>query len=460
MGWFDNPIGELSDAVQHASDVVSSGIKWDPSKDLDTGWQDLSKNGLNAKPSNVFAMFGDNLGAGLKKWESRNPTASKIGPAIAGWYGGPIAGRAAAHSNALERGDSRDDPDEVKWGSYGATAGNLWGGGDTGSDSGYSTSSDSPSWESDWEASPGYDSGGYTPYESDWTSAADGGGSVPWEVDWNSPEVASTQAGYDNAAQVAASSNNIESGLDQAPMADEAASSVTTSPLWSKLTGAGTKVATDMGKQYVGKQLNKSEAGRALNMGYGLYNGTPGINGNDSGGGGNWDWGNTAKTLVGLYGNQQASDAIDRQRQGMQQDLERSRSQYNSMPTLESMYGANSPYALQLKQSLARRDAKAGRNSQYGPREAQYQAMLADKGSQYANTQANAAENYNRANSATSKNISDLEARQRAIQNAQLGSLWNMGQQSGAFSGLGSLFGGGGNGYDSSNYSPFESGWE
>ena len=45
--------------------------------------------------------------------------------------------------------------------------------------------------------------------------------------------------------------------------------------------------------------------------------------------------------------------------------------------TLSTMYGPNSPYAQQLKQALARKDAAAGRNSQYGTREVELQARLA-----------------------------------------------------------------------------------
>lgn len=45
--------------------------------------------------------------------------------------------------------------------------------------------------------------------------------------------------------------------------------------------------------------------------------------------------------------------------------------------TLSDLYGQNSPYAQALRQQLERKDAAAGRRSQYGPREVELQAQLA-----------------------------------------------------------------------------------
>jgi len=47
------------------------------------------------------------------------------------------------------------------------------------------------------------------------------------------------------------------------------------------------------------------------------------------------------------------------------------------MNELQALYSQNSPYAKQLRQQLDRRDAAAGRRSQYGPREVELQAKLA-----------------------------------------------------------------------------------
>lgn len=46
---------------------------------------------------------------------------------------------------------------------------------------------------------------------------------------------------------------------------------------------------------------------------------------------------------------------------------------------IDELYGVNSPYAQHARQVMERRDAAAGRNSQYGPRETQLAALLADK---------------------------------------------------------------------------------
>lgn len=51
---------------------------------------------------------------------------------------------------------------------------------------------------------------------------------------------------------------------------------------------------------------------------------------------------------------------------------------------LNSLYGPNSPYAQQLEQKLTRRDAQAGRRSQFGTRNVELQARLADLASRNA----------------------------------------------------------------------------
>ena len=48
---------------------------------------------------------------------------------------------------------------------------------------------------------------------------------------------------------------------------------------------------------------------------------------------------------------------------------------------LQGLYSQNSPYAQQMRQSLQRRDAAGGRRSQYGPREVELQAKLAQMAS-------------------------------------------------------------------------------
>jgi hypothetical protein len=65
-------------------------------------------------------------------------------------------------------------------------------------------------------------------------------------------------------------------------------------------------------------------------------------------------------TLAGLYAGYQGGRGIGKQ-----------------IGSLSGMYGQGSPYAQALRQQLERRDAAAGRRSQYGPREVELQAQLA-----------------------------------------------------------------------------------
>jgi hypothetical protein len=51
---------------------------------------------------------------------------------------------------------------------------------------------------------------------------------------------------------------------------------------------------------------------------------------------------------------------------------------------LQGMYGQDSPYSQVLRQQLERRDAASGRRSQYGPREVELQAALANANSRNA----------------------------------------------------------------------------
>ena len=48
------------------------------------------------------------------------------------------------------------------------------------------------------------------------------------------------------------------------------------------------------------------------------------------------------------------------------------------------MFGQNSAYSQALRQQLARKDAAGGRRSQYGPREVELQARLAELNSRNA----------------------------------------------------------------------------
>lgn len=107
---------------------------------------------------------------------------------------------------------------------------------------------------------------------------------------------------------------------------------------------------------------------------------------------------------------------------------------------LGGQFGQNSPYAQQLRQQLSRRDAAAGRRSQYGPREVELQAKLAQMNSQNAPA------------------ILNARMAQQKMRAQGLAQLYGLAQKSGLLSqipGLSSIFGGGqdqGMGMDFGNF--------
>lgn len=87
-----------------------------------------------------------------------------------------------------------------------------------------------------------------------------------------------------------------------------------------------------------------------------------------------FDLGGTLTGLAGLYQGNQAAKSTNQAANVAQQQTQQ----------LADLYGPNSPYAAQLRQQLERKDAAAGRRSQYGPREVELQARLADVASRNA----------------------------------------------------------------------------
>lgn len=108
----------------------------------------------------------------------------------------------------------------------------------------------------------------------------------------------------------------------------------------------------------------------------------------------------------------------------------RATGQYNgALDTLNNLYSPNSPYAQNMRQALERRDAAAGRRSQYGNREVELAGNLAQ-----AQGQALSSPGY--ANLMNQRGIS---------QNQGLNTLLTLLSKSGrGGQGLGGLFGGGG----------------
>ena len=137
------------------------------------------------------------------------------------------------------------------------------------------------------------------------------------------------------------------------------------------------------------------------------------------------DLGGIAEGLVGLYGNRGGGEVpgASAANQAVQQQIQ----------DLRSMFTPNSPYAQQLRQTLERKDAAAGRRSQYGPREVQLQAALADKAAGVSDTMGRLATS-NQANQAA------LQKQKLQQRGQTLATIMNMGKQSGVFQGLGDMF--------------------
>lgn len=108
----------------------------------------------------------------------------------------------------------------------------------------------------------------------------------------------------------------------------------------------------------------------AVNGMTGLSNGiTAGLNGT-----------NTPSSFQGNEGNTGMMDLLGGLG-GMYAGYQGQKEMGNMLGGLQSLYSQNSPYAQAMRQQLARRDAAGGRRSQYGPREVELQAKLAQMAS-------------------------------------------------------------------------------
>lgn len=121
---------------------------------------------------------------------------------------------------------------------------------------------------------------------------------------------------------------------------------------------------------------------------------------------GTTNWGNLATGLGNLY-------MASRNNAGIQGQIN----------NLNGLYQPGGAYATQMQQQLDRQDAAGGRRSQYGTRAVELQGRLADAATRNAPTLAN------------------LYAQQRQNRFNQLAGLVAMGKNSGAFNGLGGMFG-------------------
>jgi len=156
-----------------------------------------------------------------------------------------------------------------------------------------------------------------------------------------------------------------------------------TNPMYSLSGGTGTFGAGSAGSTSAGMMGPGMTAGSGMGGAAGMGGGT-GVLGSlgsigSAGGGTSFlsnlsNIGNIAKAGSSLYSAFQGKEGADATQNALQ----------DQMLTLRDMYKEGSPWANQLKEQLARKDAAAGRNSQYGARLANYQAQLADRAGQNA----------------------------------------------------------------------------
>jgi hypothetical protein len=120
---------------------------------------------------------------------------------------------------------------------------------------------------------------------------------------------------------------------------------------------AGSAIGSKVGEAIGAREASRTDADRADAVGSTNATGLGGL-----------DLGSLLTGGLGLYQGYQASqDSRNAANIASQQTQ-----------SLANMYGPDSPYAQQLRQQLSRQDARAGRRSQYGPREVELQAKLAE----------------------------------------------------------------------------------
>lgn len=142
--------------------------------------------------------------------------------------------------------------------------------------------------------------------------------------------------------------SNIATAQNPAAKAAQTAASMMGGKLGSAVAGPLGGIAGSMAMGGLAGRGNNGDSSTGAN--------SPGGFGGQSGSG----FGDVAAGLGGLYAGYR----------GM-------RETNNMLGGLQSLYSQNSPYSQALRQQLERRDAASGRRSQYGPREVELQAKLA-----------------------------------------------------------------------------------
>lgn len=187
-------------------------------------------------------------------------------------------------------------------------------------------------------------------------------------------------------------------------------------------------IGGQIGGQATGSQLGGmvgSQLGGMVGQSIGTSGINPGAPSPTSVGNQGMDFGGALANIADIYSANRASRDIGRNINSMQAN--------SPQVSLDALYGPNSPYAAQLRQQLERKDAASGRRSQYGPREVELQARLADMYSR-------AAPGIMNANTQNINAIAQQQALQAQRRNQTLASIYGLARSSGALKGIGNTF--------------------
>lgn len=150
-----------------------------------------------------------------------------------------------------------------------------------------------------------------------------------------------------------------------------------------------------------------------------------------------FDLGSILQGLGGLYAGYQGMQQAGQLGQNAAQTNQALQGQ---MGSLANMYSPNSPYAQQLEQQLARKDAASGRLSQYGPRSVELQARLAGMAPQVANSMSSLAQAGGGANQAAQTANTNAQIAKAQMMNKLLGLGQSTGFNQWAGQGLSNMF--------------------
>jgi len=168
----------------------------------------------------------------------------------------------------------------------------------------------------------------------------------------------------------------------------------------------------------VGSQIG-GMVGQSVGSGKGSQ--STGVNSGSQG----MDFGGALANIADVYSANRASRDIGRNISAMQAS--------SPQVSLDALYGPTSPYAAQLRQRLEREDAAAGRRTQYGPREVELQARLADAYSR-------AAPQFVQANTQNMTAIAQQQALQAQRRNQTLASIYGLVRNTGVLRGIENTF--------------------